>query len=72
MVDKDSPTRNYGRYRIDCQFQQKNRSKSTVLVKSYQKKSVDIDRRCALIPKKIGRQSISTVEMVMDSKNREY
>jgi len=37
-------------------------------VKSYQKKSVDIDRRCALIPKKIGRQSISTVEMVMDSK----
>jgi len=31
----------------------KNRPKSTVDVDSYQKKSVDIDRRCALIPNKI-------------------
>jgi len=55
MVDSDSPTWKYGRYRIDCRFQQKigrnrpsmwihtkqNRSISTVNVPSYQKQSVD-------------------------------
>ena len=36
------------------------------------KKLVDIDRRCALILKTIGRLSMSTVEVDMDSKNREH
>jgi len=51
-VDKDSPTWKYGRYRIDRQFQQKiGRNRPSMWIHT-QKKSVHIDRRRALIPKK--------------------
>ena len=51
-VDKDSSTWKYGRYLIDRRFHPKiGRNRTSIWIHT-KKKSVDIDRRCALIPKK--------------------
>ena len=59
-VDKDSPTWKYGRYRIDRRFQPKIGRNQPSTWSHTQKKSVDIDRRCALI---IPKENWSTVDI---------
>ena len=67
-VDGDSPTWKYVRYRRSIRIHLIENTVDIWSTVDFTQKSVEIDRRYGFIPKKIGRPSISTVEVDMDSK----
>jgi len=67
-VDADSPTRKYGACRRSMPYHLLEKTVDIASTVNFRKKSVEIDRRCGFIPKKIGppRSSEKSVKRTID------